>query len=103
MIGVAKAQEALIKAVLAVLVAERSDDVLGHEAAAEGYAGEMLALVARDLVAAVDALPPAEQPVGWRPEVPSECCGGTGFADFAAVPCPNPACPVLAAQNGAAS
>lgn len=23
-----------------------------------------------------------------------ECCDGTGFADYAAVPCPNPECPV---------
>lgn len=28
------------------------------------------------------------------PAVPwTECCEGTGFADFAAVPCPNPSCP----------
>jgi hypothetical protein len=25
----------------------------------------------------------------------SECCNGTGLADYAAVPCPNPRCPVL--------
>jgi hypothetical protein len=25
---------------------------------------------------------------GW-----TECCEGTGFADYAAVPCPNPSCP----------
>jgi hypothetical protein len=27
-------------------------------------------------------------PVPW-----THCCQGTGFADFAAVPCPNPSCP----------
>lgn len=25
----------------------------------------------------------------------SECCDGTGYADYAAVPCPNPKCPVV--------
>ena len=25
----------------------------------------------------------------------STCCNGTGFADYAAVPCPSPSCPVL--------
>lgn len=24
----------------------------------------------------------------------SDCCNGTGYADYAAVPCPNPDCPV---------
>lgn len=24
----------------------------------------------------------------------STCCNGTGYADYAAVPCPNPKCPV---------
>lgn len=24
----------------------------------------------------------------------SDCCDGSGLADYAAVPCPNPACPV---------
>ena len=27
------------------------------------------------------------------------CCGGTGYADYAAVPCPDPKCPVLAAKT----
>ena len=25
---------------------------------------------------------------------PAPCCGGTGLADYAAVPCPDPECPV---------
>lgn len=25
-----------------------------------------------------------------------KCCGGSGFADYAAVPCPNPSCPTKA-------
>lgn len=25
----------------------------------------------------------------------SDCCEGTGFADYAAVPCPNPQCPIV--------
>lgn len=25
----------------------------------------------------------------------SACCDGTGFADYAAVPCPDPRCPVI--------
>lgn len=29
-----------------------------------------------------------------RPQTDGSCCNGTGFADYAAVPCPNPRCPV---------
>lgn len=29
-----------------------------------------------------------------RPQTDGSCCNGTGFADYAAVPCPNPHCPV---------
>lgn len=28
------------------------------------------------------------------------CCGGTGFADYAAVPCPDPTCPVRFDDEG---
>ena len=28
------------------------------------------------------------------------CCHGTGYADYAAVPCPDPACPVQAPRTG---
>lgn len=30
--------------------------------------------------------------------VPSDCCDGTGYADYAAVRCPNPKCPVPETQ-----
>jgi hypothetical protein len=36
-----------------------------------------------------------EQPA---PTSTSTCCDGTGFADYAAVPCPNPTCPVPTEQ-----
>lgn len=29
---------------------------------------------------------------------PRSCCGGSGFADYAAVPCPDPECPHVAEQ-----
>lgn len=32
----------------------------------------------------------------------STCCNGTGMADYASVPCPNPKCPALAATAGGA-
>lgn len=40
-----------------------------HSGAEAEYAGEQLALAARDLVRAVDALPEGERPVGWDVEV----------------------------------
>ena len=55
-----------------------------------GEDGDRWRLVVRDrLVMRVD-------PVIMRPEpAPAAgCCDGTGLADFAAVPCPNPDCPV---------
>ncbi|MFF0378811.1 hypothetical protein [Actinoplanes missouriensis] len=36
-----------------------------HADAAAEYAGEQLALAARDLVRAIEALPPQRQPIGW--------------------------------------
>lgn len=30
----------------------------------------------------------------FGPQTDGSCCNGTGFADRAAVPCPNPHCPV---------
>lgn len=49
----------------------------------------------RALVERADELG-AEVVAQWRvakPPRPS-CCGGTGLADYAAVPCPAPDCPV---------
>jgi hypothetical protein len=40
-----------------------------HADAEDEYAGEQLALAARDLVRAVEALPENERPVGWDVEV----------------------------------
>lgn len=42
-----------------------------HADAYAEYAGERLALAARDLVRAVDALPEGKRPVGWDMEVPA--------------------------------
>ncbi len=39
-----------------------------HADAADEYASEQLALAARDLVRAVEALPENERPVGWDAE-----------------------------------
>ena len=33
------------------------------------------------------------------PPVEPDCCGGTGYADYASVPCPNPQCPVPPQQQ----
>lgn len=30
----------------------------------------------------------------------SDCCDGTGMADYAAVPCPDPTCPVPVDEAG---
>jgi hypothetical protein len=36
-----------------------------HADAADEWAGEQLALAARDLVRAVEAMPPDQRPIGW--------------------------------------
>lgn len=42
-------------------------------------------------------VPVAEPPApAAEPPPSSSCCNGTGLADYAAVPCPNPSCPVPA-------
>lgn len=87
-----KAHHALLGAALRAIHSNDYADEGPHAAAQSEYDDERLALAARDLVRAVDALPADDQPVGWRPA--STCCNGTGLADYAAVPCPNPKCPV---------
>lgn len=59
------AHEAVIRAALRVLSAERADPH-AHSAAEAEYADEQLALAARELTEATDQLLPDEQPVGWR-------------------------------------
>jgi hypothetical protein len=60
------ARERVIRAVLRVLESEHEERPHAHSAAEAEYAVEQLALAARKLVEAVDALPPDEQPIGWR-------------------------------------
>ena len=45
---------------------ERAEDP--HAGAEDEYASELLALAARDLVRAVEALPEGERPIGWDKE-----------------------------------
>lgn len=60
-------QEQVIKAVLRVLSAER-EDPHAHSGDEQDYAGELLALAARGLTRAVEALPADKRPVGWDRE-----------------------------------
>lgn len=91
-LNVDAARRALLGAALRSVYSSDYADEGPHADAQAEHDDDRLALAARDLVRAVDALPADEQPVGWRPT--STCCNGTGFADYAAVPCPDPKCPV---------
>lgn len=62
------AHENVMRAALRVLSAERGREDDPHFAAELDYAEELLALAARELTRATDALPEDEQPVGWREE-----------------------------------
>lgn len=62
--GVTAAQERVIRQALRVLSAEREDPHAHHDDDL-AHAGERLALAARDLVRAVDALPGDDQPASW--------------------------------------
>lgn len=58
--------DALIRASLRVIAADHyANDADPHADAESEYAGELLALAARNLVRAVDALPEDQQPIGW--------------------------------------
>lgn len=57
--------DAVISASLDVLTAERSDVAISDFSASLARADDQLALAARELVQAVDALPADEQPPGW--------------------------------------
>lgn len=62
----AEARDELIRAALRVIAADHyADDAAPHADAESEYAGERLALAARALVQAADALPADQQPVGW--------------------------------------
>lgn len=61
---VTDAQDRVILAVLRVLQAERAGPHADSAADAE-YADDQLALAARDLARAVDAIDEAARPVGW--------------------------------------
>ena len=58
------ARETVIRAVLRVLTAERSEPHADSDAEAE-YADEQLALAARDLAEATEQLSEDAKPVGW--------------------------------------
>ncbi len=58
------ARENLLRTALRVMTAERDDPHADHDDEVR-YAGEQLALAARELVRAVDAMPEDDQPVGW--------------------------------------
>lgn len=60
------ARNDLLRAALRCIAADYfADDADPHADAESEYAGERLALAARELVAAVDALPEGDQPIGW--------------------------------------
>lgn len=61
------AHNAVVRAALRCVAAEfYADDANPHADAEAEHAGELLALAARELVRAVDALPESEQPIGWQ-------------------------------------
>lgn len=59
------ARERVIGAVFRFLEADRAEPHANADAEAE-YAGELLALAARELAEATDAMPADRQPVGWN-------------------------------------
>lgn len=59
-----EARERLLRAALHCLSAERADEH-AHKADEIEYADERLALAARDLATATEALPAEKRPVGW--------------------------------------
>jgi hypothetical protein len=61
------AREVLLSAALRALSAERGQDD-AHYAAELDYSYEQLALAARELTRATDALPAGKRPVGWGGE-----------------------------------
>lgn len=61
----------------------------GHELSAEGTAG--VAVPAGDQIVITDL---EIIDVLENEPVSSDCCDGTGFADYASIQCPNPDCPV---------
>ena len=64
-VAVLGARDRLLRAALRCLSAQLAEEHADADAEA-GYAGEQLALAARDLTAATDALPAERQPAGWR-------------------------------------
>lgn len=62
-----EAQAAVEAAALRSIAAHHyARDTDPHADAEDEYAGEQLALAARDLVRAVEAAPESERPVGWN-------------------------------------
>lgn len=67
-----EAQERVEAAVLRSITARHYADPAHQFADAESeYADEQLALAARELVRAIDALPEGKRPIGWDAEVAS--------------------------------
>ncbi|MEX5634989.1 hypothetical protein [Parafrankia sp. FMc2] len=68
------ARNEVIRAALRVLAAKWGDETDPHFDAEQQYADELLALAARQLVDATDALPADQRPVGWA-RVFCDTCG----------------------------
>jgi hypothetical protein len=62
----AQASRRVTVAALRLLAAELEEQEHAHSADEAQYAQELLALAARELTRAVDALPRSQQPVGWH-------------------------------------
>lgn len=65
-LAVVQAREQLVVQVLRRISAEYSPADDPHRCDEQIYGWELIALAARDLVRAVDALPVEERPVGWE-------------------------------------
>lgn len=68
--AVETARRTVLTGALRLMVSELSDTPYAHAADEEQYAQELLALAARELVRATDALPEGQQPVGWTNRPP---------------------------------
>lgn len=64
-----KARIELLKAALRVIGNEIDDGARSYSDDESAYAWEQLALAARELTRATDALSPDQQPVGWQPKI----------------------------------
>lgn len=66
----AEARRQIAAAVLRLMTSELDEEQHGHSADEQQYAEELVALAARELVRATDALPEGQKPVGWTDTPP---------------------------------